>query len=74
MPVWRPSTPADAGFARFDLSREVAAGLTFRTLADTASATLAFHHQRPEEKQKLRSGISAEREAKVLAAWHGRPK
>jgi 2'-hydroxyisoflavone reductase len=70
MPVWRPSTPADAGFARFDLSREVAAGLTFRTLADTARATLEFHHARPEEKQKLRSGISAEREAEVLAAWH----
>lgn len=70
MPVWRPSTPADAGFARFDLSREVAAGLTFRTLADTARATLDFHHARPEEKQKLRSGISAEREAEVLAAWH----
>ena len=70
MPVWRPSTPADAGFARFDLSREVAAGLTFRTLADTAQATLAFHHGRPEEKQKLRAGISTEREAEVLAAWH----
>ncbi len=70
MPVWRPSTPDDAGFARFDLSREVAAGLTFRTLADTTRATLEFHHGRPEEKQKLRSGISAKREAEVLAAWH----
>jgi 2'-hydroxyisoflavone reductase len=70
MPVWRPSTPADAGFARFDLSREVAAGLSFRTLGDTAQATLAFHHGRSEEKQKLRSGVSAEREAEVLAVWH----
>ena len=56
MPVWRPPTPGFEGFARFDLSREVAAGLTFRTLADTASATLAFHHARPAADQKLKAG------------------
>ncbi len=72
LPVWRPPTPGFEGFARFDLSREVAAGLTFRTLADTTSSTLAFHHGRPEQLQKLRAGISAEKEAEVLRAWHGR--
>jgi 2'-hydroxyisoflavone reductase len=71
MPVWRPGTPGFEGFARFDLSREVAAGLTFRTLADTAQATLDFHRSRPAERQaQLRSGLSAEREAEVLRAWH----
>lgn len=71
MPVWRPGTPGLEGFARFDLSREVAAGLTFRTLADTAQATLDFHRSRPAERQaELRSGLSAEREAEVLQAWH----
>jgi 2'-hydroxyisoflavone reductase len=72
MPVWRPSTqPGYEGFARFDLTREVAAGLTFRTLADTALATLAYHRSRPAERQaQLRSGITAEREAEVLLAWH----
>ncbi|MEM8713560.1 MAG: epimerase, partial [Planctomycetota bacterium] len=78
MPVWRPSTDADAGFARFDLTREVASGLTFRTLGDTASATLAFHHGRPRgdkgAPRRLRSGISAERETAVLAAWRARAK
>jgi 2'-hydroxyisoflavone reductase len=70
MPVWRPPTPGFEGFARFDLSHEVASGLTFRTLADTAQATLAFHHSRaPERKAQLRAGITAEREAEVLAAW-----
>jgi 2'-hydroxyisoflavone reductase len=70
MPVWRPPTPGFEGFARFDLSREVAAGLTFRTLADTAQATLDFHHSRPaERKATLRAGINAEREAEVLRAW-----
>jgi 2'-hydroxyisoflavone reductase len=73
MPVWRPPTPGFEGFARFDLSREVAAGLTFRPLADTAQATLDFHRSRPAERQaRLRAGITAEREAEVLRAWHAR--
>ena len=71
MPVWRPATPGFEGFARFDLSREVAAGLTFRTLADTATATLEYHYSRPPERQaQLRSGLTPEREAEVLRAWH----
>ncbi len=70
MPVWRPPTPGFEGFARFDLTREVAAGATFRSLADTALATLAYHHSRPPELQKLRVGVTAEREAEVLKAWH----
>jgi 2'-hydroxyisoflavone reductase len=70
MPVWRPGTPGFEGFARFDLSREVAAGLTYRTLADTASATLAYHYSRPAERQaQLRSGLAAEREVEVLREW-----
>jgi 2'-hydroxyisoflavone reductase len=72
MPVWRPPTPGWEGFARFDLTREVSAGLTFRTLADTATATLAFHHARPVEQQRLRAGASPEQEAAVLRAWHAR--
>jgi 2'-hydroxyisoflavone reductase len=71
MPVWMPPTPGREGFARFDLSREVAAGLTFRPLAETARDTLAFHYSRPAERQRqLRSGITPEREAEVLRAWH----
>ncbi len=71
MPVWRPPTPGYEGFARFDLTREVAGGLTFRTLADTAQATLEFHYARPAERQRqLRAGLTAEREAEVLRAWH----
>lgn len=71
MPVWLPPTPGNQGFARFDLTREIAAGLTFRTLADTAQATLDYHYSRPPERQRqLRAGITPEREAEVLAAWH----
>jgi 2'-hydroxyisoflavone reductase len=72
MPVWRPPSMG-AGFARFDLTPEVEAGLTFRPLAVTARDTLDFHLSRPPERRaNLRSGLSAEREAEVLAAWHAR--
>ena len=71
MPVWRPPTPGYEGFARFDLTREIAAGLTFRSLADTTLATLEFHHSRPLERQAtLEAGTTLEREAEVLRAWH----
>ncbi len=71
MPVWRPPTPGSEGFARFDLSNEVAHGLTFRSLADTTQATLDFHFSRtPERQAEMRPGLSAEREAELLAEWH----
>ncbi len=73
MPVWRPPTPGFEGFARFDLSREVAAGLTFRSLADTTAATLAFHHARdPERQATLKAGATPAKEAEVLKAWRER--
>lgn len=70
MPVWRPARDGAEGFARFDLTPEVEKGLTFRSLADTAEATLAYHFSRPAERQAaLRSGTSAEREREVLDMW-----
>ena len=73
MPVWRPPNNGNEGFARFDLTPEVEAGLTFRSLADTALATLEYHYSRPLERQQaLRSGLDAAKEREVLAAWHAR--
>jgi 2'-hydroxyisoflavone reductase len=73
MPVWMPPTPGREGFARFDLTPEVNAGLTFRPLAVTAKETLDFHFSRdPERQASLQAGMTAEREAEVLAAWHAR--
>jgi 2'-hydroxyisoflavone reductase len=73
MPVWRPPTEGYEGFARFDLAPEIEAGLTFRPLAVTARDTLEYHFSRsPERQANLRAGISADREAEVLAAWHAR--
>jgi 2'-hydroxyisoflavone reductase len=70
MPVWLPGSGDTAGFARRSNRRAIAAGLTFRPLADTARATLEYHESRPAEaKAKLRAGLTPEREAEVLAAW-----
>jgi 2'-hydroxyisoflavone reductase len=71
MPVWMPPLPGREGYARFDLTPEVERGLTFRPLAVTAKDTLDYHFSRPPERQQdLRSGLSPEREAEVLAEWH----
>ena len=74
MPIWLPPTGATAGFLRRSVAKAVAAGLTFRPLADTAKVTLAWHKTRPEAEQKATlegavAGISPTKEAEVLAAW-----
>lgn len=70
MPVWIPPAGEMAGFGSRSIKRALAAGLTFRSLADTAAATLEWANARPaERKAKPRAGITAEREAEVLAAW-----
>jgi len=73
MPVWMPARDGREGFARFDLTNEIEHGLTFRSLATTSTDTLEFHFSRPtERRERLRAGISREREAEVLAEWHAR--
>ena len=74
MPIWLPPEGPTAGFLRRNVAKAVAAGLTFRPLADTAKATLDWHKKRPEAEQKAMlegavAGISATKEAEVLAAW-----
>ncbi len=73
MPCWMPPRGNRIGFQRFDLSRSLEQGLTYRPLAVTAKDTLDFHKSRPAERQaELRAGLPAAREAQVLAAWHAR--
>ena len=74
LPVWRPPQ-LGAGFARFDLTTEVAKGLTFRPLAVTAADTLEFHHSRPQDVQDAVLGrfFTPDEERAVLDAWHARP-
>jgi 2'-hydroxyisoflavone reductase len=73
LPVWIPAEGETAGFAQRSIAKALANDLTFRPFADTVRETLAFYNQQPEErKAHLRAGITAEREAQVLAAWKAR--
>src|SRR5262249_13729806 len=74
LPMWLPNTGDLAGFGTLSNARAVAAGLTFRPILDTAHATLAWLPSVPEaERGKTRStGITRDKEAKVLAAWKAR--
>jgi 2'-hydroxyisoflavone reductase len=75
MPVWIPAQGQTAGFSQISIQKALSMGLTFRSLAETTQATLDWFSQQPPERQaKLKAGITAEREAEVLAAWHAREK
>jgi 2'-hydroxyisoflavone reductase len=74
MTVWVPSTGESAGFMRRNNAKAIAAGLTFRPLAVTAKDTLDWSKTRSDAELKAIAegsvgGISAAREAEVLAAW-----
>jgi 2'-hydroxyisoflavone reductase len=77
MPIVVPPTGETAGFSRRNVDRALAKGLTFRPLDDTIKATLDWNKTRPQEdRDKLEAGavagISAQREAELLAAWHAK--
>ncbi len=75
MPVWVPPGGEGGGISSVSIKRALEKGLTFRPLAETARDTLAWFKAQPQERQeKLRAGITAEREAEVLAAWHKEQK
>ena len=65
LPLWI-ADPAMAGADDVDVRRAVAAGLRFRPLADTIRGTLDV--AQPTDA----AGLSAEREAALLAEWHAR--
>jgi 2'-hydroxyisoflavone reductase len=73
MPVWVAPRGDETGFTQISNKKALAKGLTFRSVGDTTTATLEWFRSQPADRQaKLRSGISAEREKEVLAAWHAK--
>lgn len=73
MPVWSYKGASTVAFCTSVIDRALAAGLTFRPLADTVRAAMAWYHARPAaEQEKLRAGVSPERERDVLALWHAK--
>ncbi len=75
MTVWVPPVGEYAGFSSSNIDRAIAAGLTFRPLADTAVATMEYWNSLPAEKRENpKAGCPAELEQKVLKAWHAQEK
>lgn len=73
MPVWVAPRGANAFMLQMNVSKAVAAGLTFRPLAVTAKDTLEWYHSRPAEEQaKLAAGIAPDKEKAVLDAWNAK--
>lgn len=67
IPIWAPTTGEMAGAALVNPARAVAKGLRFRPLETTVRDTLAWQSKRPAaEQQKMRAGLTAEREAELL--------
>jgi 2'-hydroxyisoflavone reductase len=74
MPVWLPAKGDEAAFAGTSNKAALARGLKITPLRKTVHDTLAWHLARPaEERDKLKAGIAAEKEAAVLATWKARP-
>jgi len=73
MPVWVPADGDDAAAGRISSAKAKAAGLRYRPLTETVKDTLDwFRTEPPEHRAKLKSGLTAEREAAALKAWHER--
>jgi 2'-hydroxyisoflavone reductase len=70
LPAWRPARGRYLGFAQFDLTRELAAGLRLRALEDTAVDTLEWFRKRTAGSfAPLKAGMAPEREQELLALW-----
>jgi 2'-hydroxyisoflavone reductase len=73
MPAWVPAVGDMAGMLQVSIQRALHRGLAYRPTADTARDTLAWFRTLPEERQaRLQAGLTPEREAEVLQAWHDR--
>jgi 2'-hydroxyisoflavone reductase len=68
--VWMPEDEAFGAF-RADISRPVAAGLTFRPLEVTVGDTLEWDRSRPQD-EPMKAGLTEARERELLEAWRTR--
>jgi 2'-hydroxyisoflavone reductase len=77
LPVWIPAKDEYAAFHLVSTAKAVAAGLKFRPLADTARDTVAWCNEEKGPGYEFGdkgAGISSQREAELLRAWHTRSK
>lgn len=74
IPLWVPEAdPQYAGFFAVSSQKAIQSGLKFRPLIDSVRATLDWLATRPAN-HNWRAGISRDREAELLAAWHAQTK
>ena len=72
MPLWVPeSDPQSRGLFTISMEKALEAGLRFRPIEETVRATLQWASTRPAD-YKWRAGLTAEREAELLALWEKR--
>lgn len=70
LPIWEDPDGEYAALLHVDGSRAAAAGLTNRPTRETARDTISWWKTLPpDRREKLRAGLSAEREAEFLRLW-----
>ena len=82
LPLWIPeSSETHRHFLKVSVARAVAAGLTFRPLAETIRDTLAWQRERAGQPLPDKPGVpqpdvslKPERERELLDEWHGRSR
>jgi 2'-hydroxyisoflavone reductase len=67
MPIWQSAAGEDAGICLVSNVRAAKKGLENRGLEQTIKDTLEWQRSRPEDKQKLKAGLTPEMEAELLA-------
>ncbi len=71
LPIWAPPGGEYAGVPFVNGERAAAKGLENRPVRETVRDLISWWKTLPEQRtQKVRAGLSAEREAEMLSLWH----
>ncbi len=71
LPIWAPPSGDYSGVAFVSGERAAAKGLRNRPVRETARDLISWWKTLPEDRtENIRAGLSAEREAEMLALWH----
>lgn len=71
IPIWAPPSGQSLGHGLVSSAAAEKKGLKYRSMETTIRETLEWQRGRPAEKQKLRSGLSEEREVELLSKLKG---
>ena len=73
--MWADIDSPMSGSLTWSSQKAIDAGMTVRPAGETARDTIEWFRSLPDDRRsQLRAGMDAEKEAKVLAAWHARNK